>query len=183
MLKQVQHDGGMSIPIIETERLRLRGQTADDLVRHAAMLADPQATRYLGGPIAREDAWRKLIACAGLWPVLGYGYWSVERKDNGLYAGQVGFADFKRAMEPPIEGLPEMGWLFTSDAHGQGYAGEAVAAGLAWADEKLSGLGIVAIIDPLNAPSIRVAERAGFSGRAEALYKDEPILIFRRPAP
>lgn len=170
-------------PVLETERLLLREQRLDDFDRHAAMLADPQVYRFVGNkPAAREEAWRKLIGCAGLWSILGYGYWSVERKSDRAYIGQVGFADFKRDMQPPIEGIPEMGWLLSSDAHGEGLASEAVAAGLRWADEALGGCEITAIIDPGNAGSIRVAEKAGFSSREEASYKGEPILLFRRPA-
>jgi RimJ/RimL family protein N-acetyltransferase len=174
--------GGVA-PLLETERLLLRAQRADDFARHAAMLADPRVYRYVGNQAASaEEAWRKLIGCAGLWGLLGYGYWSVERKADGAYVGQVGFADFKRDMEPSIEGIPEMGWLLASDAHGQGYASEAVAAGLAWIDEALGRPEVVAIIDRDNGGSIRVAEKAGFTGREEATYKGEPILLLRRPA-
>ena len=126
------------VPIIETDRLRLRSFTADDLDAHAAMLSD------------------------------------------GAVIGQLGFADFKRAMEPNIEGLPELGYIFAAHAHGQGYASEAIAAALQWADSTLPHDQIVAIIDAANAPSIRVIEKAGFAIREPALYKDEPILLFRR---
>lgn len=174
---------GGEVPILETGRLRLRAQREEDFARHAAMLADEKVYRRVGGkPLPREEAWRKLIGCAGLWHTLGYGYWSVERKEDGLYVGQVGFADFKREMTPSIEGLPEMGWLFASDAHGRGYASEAVGAGLAWIDGALPDREVVAIIDPENAPSIRVAEKAGFTGREDASYRGEKILLFRRPA-
>lgn len=75
-----------------------------------------------------------------------------------------------------------MGWVLATHAHGQGYAAEATAAALAWADDNLRGQEIVAIIDPGNAPSIRVAERLGFSDRSDATYREEEILLFRRPA-
>jgi RimJ/RimL family protein N-acetyltransferase len=171
------------VPVLETSRLRLREQRAADFTRHAVMFADSEVVRYLGGkPLAREEAWRKLISCAGLWITLGYGYWSVERREDGAYLGQIGFADFKRALNPSIEGQPEMGWLITSDAHGKGYASEAVAAALAWADEALPGQEIAAIIDPQNAPSLRIAEKAGFTVREDAIYGEVPILLLRRPA-
>jgi len=38
----------------------------------------------------------------------------------------------------------------------------------------------VAIIDKDNLPSIRVAERNGFSVWERATYRDAPILLFRR---
>jgi RimJ/RimL family protein N-acetyltransferase len=115
--------------------------------------------------------------------MLGYGYWAVEAREGGPMIGHAGFADFKRAMDPSIEGQPEMGWVFARDAQGQGFAAEAVAAGLAWADEALKGREIAAIIDPGNAASIRLAEKAGFEQQLETTYKDAPILLFRRLPP
>jgi len=117
---------------------------------------------------------------AGFWALLGYGFWVAERNVDGAYLGQIGFADFKRDMIPSIEGLPEMGWIFAPEAQGQGYCSEAVALALRWADQALGGAEIVAIIDHANAASIRVAEKAGFSVREEARYRDAPILLFRR---
>lgn len=171
------------VPTIETPRLRLRAVAAGDLDAHAAMLGDPDFVRFLGGHVhSREEAWRKLLAAPGLWALLGYGYWAIEQRADGAYLGQIGFADFKRAMTPSIEGRPEMGWLLAASSQGRGLATEAVLAALDWADEALAGEEIVAIIDPDNHASIRVAEKAGFSQREEARYRDEPILLFRRPA-
>jgi RimJ/RimL family protein N-acetyltransferase len=94
--------------------------------------------------------------------------------------GHVGLADFKRDMTPSIEGEPEMGWVFAREAQGHGYASEAVEAGLKWADGQLAGRDIVAIIDPANAASIKVAEKAGFQNEIAGRYRDAPILLFRR---
>ena len=171
-------------PVVETERLRLRGFRESDLDAQAAAMADPGMVRHLGGsPFSREDTWRKILASPGLWALLGYGYWVIERRDDGAYLGQVGFADFKRDMSPAIEGMPEMGWIMGAQSQGQGLATEAVLGALAWADEALGRREIVAIVSHDNAPSIRVAEKGGFSHREEAVYKGEPILLFRRPAP
>jgi RimJ/RimL family protein N-acetyltransferase len=169
-------------PELETPRLRLRALAEKDLQTWSAVTANPEVTRYVGGvPLSREETWRRLLTTAGSWAMLGYGYWAVERKEDGRMIGHAGFADFKRDMTPSIEGLPEMGWVFAREAHGQGYASEAVGAGLDWADEALKGREFVAIISPANAPSIRVAERGGFVRAEEGCYKDEPILLFRRP--
>jgi RimJ/RimL family protein N-acetyltransferase len=169
------------VPEIETARLRLRAFKASDLDEQAAILADPAVVRHLGGhPHSREEAWRRMLSAAACWTLLGYGYWAVERKEDGRYLGLIGFADFKRDLTPRIEGLPEMGWILATHAHGQGYASEAVAAALRWADETLEAGEIVAIIDHANAGSIRVAEKAGFAVREEARYRTEPILLFRR---
>ncbi|HEX8511540.1 MAG TPA: GNAT family N-acetyltransferase [Allosphingosinicella sp.] len=170
-------------PVLETPRLRLRGFRANDLDAQWASMTDPDVVRFLGGvPQSREETWRKILASPGLWALVGYGYWVAERREDGAYLGQIGFADFKRDMTPGIEGIPEMGWIMASAAQGQGYATEAVLAALAWADDVLGGREIVAIISHDNGASIRIAEKAGFSSREEAVYKGEPILLFRRPA-
>ena len=168
-------------PVLETARLILRPFRADDVDAQAAMMGDPVVMTHLGGkPLAREDAWRKLLCGAGQWSLFGYGYWAVERREDGRFIGQVGFADFKRDIAPSIEGLPEMGWLFAADTFGQGYASEAVAAGLEWIERALAPSQTVAIIDEANRASIRVAEKAGFGTREPATYRGETILIFRR---
>lgn len=168
-------------PVLETERLILRPFRTDDLDAQARAMSDPDVVRYLGGtPHSREDTWRRMLAAPGLWNMLGYGYWAIERKADGAYLGQLGFADFKRDMQPSIEGLPEMGWILVPEAHGQGYAAEGIGAALAWADDMIRPRQIVAIIDHGNAPSIRVAERTGFQVREEAVYREAPILLLRR---
>jgi len=168
-------------PSLETARLRLRAATAEDFDAKVAMLSHAETVRYLGGKsLSREETWRKLLIGPALWAWLGYGYWSVERKSDGRLIGELGFADFKREMTPSVEGLPEMGWVFASDVGGQGYAREGVAAALAWIDEALAPPRIVAIIEPDNRASIRLAETQGFTEDGPASYRGEPILLLSR---
>lgn len=168
-------------PLLETARLILRPFEESDLDAQARALGDPEVMRYLGaGPLSREDTWRRLLCAPGLWTLLGFGYWAVVARDDGRYLGQLGFADFKREMTPSIEGLPEIGWIFTPGAQGQGYATEAALAAIAWADAVLKAPEMVAIIDVDNAASIRVAEKCGFNENEPAIYRGEPILLFRR---
>ena len=168
-------------PVLHTARLTLRPFRAADADAQAAMMGDAEVMRHLGGhPLSREDAWRKLLGGHACWSLFGFGYWAVERREDGVMIGQVGFADFQRDMAPSIGGLPEMGWLFAREAAGQGYASEAAQAGLAWIDEALAPPETVAIIDADNIASIRVAEKCGFAVREPALYRGESIQLFRR---
>jgi len=68
-------------------------------------------------------------------------------------------------------------------AHGQGYAGEAVAAALAWGDAWFKGPRTVCMIDPDNAASLRVAARAGYAEYARTDYRDSPIVLLQRIKP
>jgi RimJ/RimL family protein N-acetyltransferase len=169
-------------PVLETERLILRPFQATDVDAQAAMMGDAEVMRHLGGhPLSREDSWRKLLGGAAMWGLFGWGYWAVARRSDGAMIGQLGFADFKRGLNPDIENIPEMGWLFAAEAGGQGYATEAGLAALAWLDSAHGRPEVAAIIDQANAPSIRVAEKLGFNERGPATYRGEPILLFRRP--
>jgi RimJ/RimL family protein N-acetyltransferase len=169
------------VPVIETARLRLREYRASDFDDQLRTLSDPRVLRFLGStPASREENWRKTLAGYGSWGMLGYGYWTLERKEDARWIGMLGFGDFKRDMKPSIDGFPEIGWILAPETQGQGYASEAATAAMAWADEALGRREIVAIISHGNAASIRVAEKAGLTWREEAIYKDEPILLFRR---
>jgi RimJ/RimL family protein N-acetyltransferase len=57
---------------------------------------------------------------------------------------------------------PVMGWIFSGEVHGQGFAGDACRAALEWADANLQPTPIWAIIAPENLPSIKLADRLGF---------------------
>ena len=172
-----------SAPQIETDRLILRHFRVDDLDAFAETMADPAVVRHLGGePNDREDAWRRLLTGAGSWSLIGIGTWAVERRLDSRLIGHVGFFDLQRDMEPSIAGEPEMGWIFNPVAHGQGYATEAGKAALEWFERTQPPASIPAIIARENAPSMRLAERLGFERQPDAIYRGEPIALFRRPS-
>ena len=173
-----------ALPALDTERLTLRGHTPADVADSAAMWGDPAVTRYIGGrPLSAEDTWACVLRYAGLWALLGYGYWVVRERATGRFVGEVGLADFRRAITPPLDGAPEAGWVLASWAHGRGFATEAVRAGLAWSDAHLGAARLVCLIAPENAASLRVAEKCGFGGATRATYKDAETLILVRPVP
>ena len=168
-------------PVIETARLRMRGHRAEDLAECSAMWADPEVVRYIGGrPYSQEEAWARLLRYAGHWALLNYGYWAVEEKATGAFAGELGFADFRREMEPPLIEAPELGYAFASRAQGNGYASEAARAALAWGDVHFAGKRTACIIHPDNLASIRVAEKCGYREFERTKYKGEPTIIFLR---
>jgi RimJ/RimL family protein N-acetyltransferase len=170
-------------PRIETGRLILRQLRIEDLNPLAEMWTKDEVVRFIGGNrLSREDTWRRSLAACCQWPLTGFGYWIAELKDGGGVIGQAGFADFKREMEPSIEGEPELGYVFDPSVHGQGVGFEACTAALRWADANLDAATYAAIINPENAASIRLAERLGFARESDAIYRGETIALFRRPA-
>jgi len=171
----------VAVPILETERLRLRGHRLEDFEECAAMWADPLVIRYIGGkPLTTEESWTRFLRYAGHWSLLGFGYWVAEEKQSGKFVGEIGFADYKRDIEPSLKGVPEIGWVLASSAHGRGYATEAVSAAVEWGDRHFEGARTACIIAPDNLASVRVAEKCGYRQSQIASYKGQPTLMFER---
>lgn len=169
-------------PWIETDRLVLRGYRKDDFRPNHAIVGDDSVMRFVGGTgIDAEDCWRRLTASVGSWPLLGFGGWAVTLKSDGRLIGTASLFNAWREMEPEFGEDPEMGWIFASEVHGQGIAGEACRAVLDWADRNLQPTPVWAIVAPANEASLRLAERLGFEGHSETLYKGEPTVVLRRP--
>ncbi|MFO0761774.1 MAG: GNAT family N-acetyltransferase [Byssovorax sp.] len=170
-----------AIPTVETARLVLRGHTASDLDACFTLWSDPEVVRHIGGkPSTREDAWSRVLRYAGHWALMGFGFWVVEEKASGRYAGEVGLARFERAIEPPFGETPEAGWVLAPWAQGRGYATEAVRAALGWMEQERGMRRAVCMIDVPNLASIRVAERCGFKEQWRGDYKGEPAIVFSR---
>jgi RimJ/RimL family protein N-acetyltransferase len=171
----------MRVPVLETERLNLRGHRLDDFAAYAAMWADPVVTRHIGGkPIPEEESWSRFLRQAGHWALLGFGYWVVEEKSTGTFAGEIGFANLRRVLEPPLGETPEIGWVLASLFHGKGYATEAVRAAVAWGDRHFGESRTACIIHPGNLASIRVAEKCGYRESLRTTYKGQPTILFVR---
>lgn len=174
-------DAPASAPVLETDRLRLRAHRADDYATCLAIWSDPAVIRFIGGvPFDGEQVWDRILRYAGLWSLLGYGYWAVEEKASGRYIGDIGYADLKRDMAPSLDGMLEFGWVLAPHSHGKGYASEAIAAVTAWSEQHLGDLRAVCIISPENAASIRVAEKAGFREWQRTTYHGHPTVVFSR---
>ena len=169
------------IPIIETERLILRGHRKEDFRDCADMWAHPDVVRYIGGrPFSGEEVWARLLRYVGHWQWMGYGFWAIEEKATGTFAGELGFAEVKREMEHPIQGVPEIGWVLAPRTHGQGYATEAVRAVVAWGDRHFGSARTVCLIHPDNLRSVHVAEKCGYKEIQRTTYKGQAALIFDR---
>jgi len=168
-------------PVLETERLRLRSHRISDFPQACAMWGDLQVTRFLGGrSFSKEEVWARLLRYVGHWCWLGYGYWALEEKSSGEFIGEAGFADFQREIDPPMEGIPDLGWILATRAHGRGYATEAAQAMIAWGDRHLSFSRILCLVHPENQASLRVADKCGFRDPNLGSYKGSPTVILTR---
>jgi RimJ/RimL family protein N-acetyltransferase len=167
-----------AIPVIETERLVLRGWREDDFSAYAEMAADPEVMEFVGGALEGPQAWRQMAMFAGHWLLRGYGTWAVERRADGAVLGRAGLWN--------PEGWPalEVGWTLARHAWGHGYATEAARAAIEWTWSELGAPRLISLIAPENARSIRVAERLGMHLDRDGNVLGRPVRIYAldRPA-
>ena len=142
-------------PTLETPRLLLRPTAREDLDGFAALMADPESARFIGGVQPRSVVWRAMSAMAGSWALQGFAMFSVVEKATGRWIGRVG------PWRP--EGWPgtEVGWGLLREFWGRGYATEAAAASIDWAFDHLGWTEVIHCIAPDNTPSQEVARRLG----------------------
>jgi RimJ/RimL family protein N-acetyltransferase len=143
--------------ILGTERLLLRLQTAADIPALVALWSDPEVTRHLGGPRERaflEDEFGKTALAPGkerfdLWPVV--------ETSTGQLVGHCGLLD--KEVEGSVE--IELVYVIRAASWGKGYATEIATAIRDHAFRNLGIRRLVALIDPRNVGSERVALKAG----------------------
>src|SRR3546814_5787301 len=99
--------------VLRTDRLILRPHILGDFEDSFDMWSDPTTTEFIGGhPSTREECWSRFLRYVGMWPILGFGYWAIMERDTQTFVGEIGCAEFKRDIVPPIS-LPESGWAIT----------------------------------------------------------------------
>ena len=144
-----------NIPVVETERLRLRGFRMDDFAAVAAYKADPEVMEFTGGAEDLLHAWKSFCSMTGSWAMLGHGVFCVAVLETDECIGHCG------PINPPGWPEPEIGYTLSRGAQGKGYASEAAGAALRFAYEKLGWRTAISLIDKDNTASQNVARRLG----------------------
>ncbi len=170
--------------IFQTERLRAREWTADDVEDMVLLASNPEVTRFLGtwGPSIRADVEdfvdRQMRMQAG-W---GWCRWAVELEDptSGL-AGVVGFSGPGCTFPPDIE----VGWTFRQELWGMGLATEIGRAVVAYCFDVVGFNRLISCVDPRNTASLRVAQKVGFTVLDEIDHEGELLVRheLRNPNP
>ena len=152
-----------------TERLALRHFHILDAGPMYRVFGDPQVMRFGDGVQTKEwvDAW--LRTCfERYYQTWGFGPYAVVERQRQAVIGYCGLFFF-----PDINGQPEVeiGYRLERSAWGRGYATEAARAVRDFAFGDLGMQRLIAIIDPSNIASIRVAEKIGMHHEAEVMLE------------
>lgn len=142
---------------VETSRLRLRQWRPEDRAPFAALNSDPVAMAFFPATLTREQSDALADRIEGLIAERGWGFWAVEIKATGAFAGFVGL----HVPKPDLPMMPcvEIGWRLLPEFWGKGFATEAARVGF----ENLGLSEIVSFTAVPNARSWAVMERLGMT--------------------
>jgi len=153
------------ITILNTERLHLKHLQPPDVPPLIDLWCDPEATRFMGGARDRvkleigfeQDVKDPFAERFDLWPV--------AEKHTGKIVGHCGLLEKEVAAKTEIELI----YVFCLDAWGKGYATEIGQALMCYAFEKLNINRLIALIEPENKASERVAVKIGMHFEKEVI--------------
>lgn len=161
-----------TVPVILTERLRLRALRLADFDAFADLHAAPHAA-LMWALTSRDSAWDRFLALTGEWAVRGAGTWALADRQTDAFIGHVGF------LQPHDADEPELGWALVASATGQGRAQEGARAALDWGRQR----GIqapVSHVDARNTRSLRLAERLGAVETGRTTFAPEAVAVHFR---
>jgi [ribosomal protein S5]-alanine N-acetyltransferase len=157
---------GMTVPVVITDRLLLRGFRAEDLPAHRAAVDDDDAVTWLHVRLPMADSLRRWADRLDGWDRDAFGMWIVEVRAAGSVIGHAGLQRLHGTDDV------ELGYYLGRAAWGQGYATEAGRACLAYGFETCGLRRIVAVVRPENQASRHVLEKLGFRHERDGVFYD-----------
>lgn len=143
-----------------------------------AVFCDPDVMRYSEGAMTTEQIRTTIETVVKHdYPELGFGMWAVLEQGS---PDVIGYCGFDRVAGRCANDEGELGYRLARSVWGNGYGLEAASAVCEFGLKKIELGRIVAMIDPHNLPSIRVAERLGMRRQGEIMFAgyDYPDLFY-----
>lgn len=159
--------------VLRTPRLLLRTFRRDDLPEYAALNADPEVVRYLGGvPLTREHSDEIAEWAQECFANEGLGLLAVERAEDAAFLGMCGL-HHQQSYPDDVE----VGWRLAREHWGHGYATEAATGWLDHAFGPMALPRVISITDPPNLRSLAVMRRLGMVFDHEAEVEDDGVMF------
>lgn len=163
--------------ILETERLFLRHFHIGDAEAMNAVFCDTEVMRFGDGVQTLQWVREWVRTCSYTYEKWGFGPWAVGEKSSSNTIGYCGLFCFDDVLGKPEV---EIGYRLARAHWGNGYATEAVCAVRDYAFEMLGLSRLIAMIDPGNVASVRVAEKAGLRYEQDVMFAgyDHPDRVY-----
>jgi RimJ/RimL family protein N-acetyltransferase len=154
--------------LLRTKRLLLRRLHPLDAEPMYRIFGDAEVMRFGDG--VQTQAWVEswLHTCRQHYQTWGFGPYAVLERGSREIVGYCGLFFF-----PDVGGQPEVeiGYRLVRSAWGKGYATEAAWAVRDYAFRRLGIRRLIALIDPSNTASIRVAEKIGMHYEKDVMFE------------
>ena len=165
--------------VLETDRLVLRHQTADDAPFILQLLNDPDWLTHIGDRGVRTTAQARAYVLDGavaMYERYGFGLYLVETKRDRVPVGICGLV--RRDSLDDVD----IGFALASEHRGRGYAREAAAATVAYARAEIGLDQLAAIVSTRNDASVRLLQELAFAFDRELdLPGDVRVHLYKRP--
>lgn len=125
----------------------------------AALCADAEVMRFLGGPQSRAASDEGSRVIADHWDTFGFGLWACL--DGAECVGFAGACHPAPHWDAQFPGDVEVGWRLARPAWGRGFATEGGRLALRIGGEQLALRRMIAFVDPANDRSLAVVGRLG----------------------
>lgn len=136
---------------------------------------DPRTNRFQSDPPTEEQASDLVTTWLAHWAEHGFGYCAVTNRSTAEVIGLTGI----RVRDFHSEKVLNLAYRFRPETWGRGYAVEAARGILDWRARELPSVPVLASVNVANKPSIRVAERIGFTEYTEEFYDGAPSRHYR----
>lgn len=164
------------IIIAKTSRVVIRYFCAEDTLELAPILANPEVMKYSLSGVLTSDRTQKFIKkMLARYETEGYGYYAVIHQENQQLIGYCGLLLCSLKGKQKVE----IGYRLKPDYWRKGLATEAALAVINYAFEKLNLNDLIALIQPENIASIKVAEKIDMKFERNYIFMGMPVKIYQ----
>lgn len=161
----------------ESERLRFRGLTEEDIPAWTAFFVANDLLAYLGIDLSKGNAvlaeeWIRMQF--GRYENQGLGHLAVERKDTGAFIGMGGL--LPRDLNGKLE--YEIAYSLKPEYWGHGYGTEIATTMKQYGDQHIDAHRFISIIHIENSASARVAKKNGMAVLFTTEYLGMPVEVY-----
>lgn len=167
---------GIPWDILETDRLKVRETTVEDIADFYELYKDPSITEYMEDLSTDQEEEVAYIQdyIKRVYHFYGYGMWTVLTKADNRVIGRAGIS-WREGFD-----LPELGFMIGVSWQRQGYAYEVCGAILRYAEEELGMEKFQAFVQKGNFRSENLCRKLGFISQDVISWKDEEYVVYRR---
>lgn len=164
--------------ILQTPRLVFRHLLPEDLDALFALYRDPDVRRYFPDGTRTLDETKQEIE----WFRHGHpgrpeiGLWATVERETGTFLGRCGLLPWRIDDVEEVE----LAFMIAKERWGEGFASEAAAGIVDYAEKRLGLTRLICLITHGNVASVRVAEKVGMTFERDYVDEHGPCMIYAR---